>query len=171
MIIHLIKTCQLILCITLSLSIIACGSRSNSRSNSGGDAVPDKTKSWHHPSNSSDNISIDGQDAQDVQVAMNENGNAIITWQQYDANYDYQIFMSQYRDGIWSHPLSLDDNISQDIFEATNPRVAMDNNGNAIIVWQQSDGGSSCFGNPCIKIFMSEYRNGIWTHPSSLTET
>jgi hypothetical protein len=60
--------------------------------------------------------------------------------------------MSQYRNGVWKHPEDSSDFISYNNSQnANNPQVAMDNNGNAIIVWQQHDGS-----NP--QIFMSECR-------------
>jgi len=117
---------------------------------------------WTHPSSLSDNISPDGQDAHNPQVAMDNNGNAIITWEQYDSAY-WQIFKSEYRVGVWTHPSSLSDNISPDGQDAWYPQVAMDNSGNAIIVWRQSDGSN-------LQIFKSEYRSGVWTHPSSLSD-
>jgi len=61
-----------------------------SSSNDSGGAV----KAWHHPISLSDNISPDGQNASVPQVAMDNNGNAIIAWKQYDGTY-YQIFKSE----------------------------------------------------------------------------
>jgi uncharacterized protein YpmB len=113
---------------------------------------------WHNPANLSDNISPDGQDAEYPKVAMDDNGNAIIVWQQYG-----NIFKSEYRNGVWTHPVNLTDNISLDKRNAWYPQVAMDNNGNAIIVWEQDDGNNS-------QIFKSEYRNGVWTYPTSLAD-
>ncbi|MCX7000028.1 MAG: hypothetical protein NT106_07015 [Candidatus Sumerlaeota bacterium] len=117
---------------------------------------------WTHPASISDNISPDGQDALSPRVAMDDNGNAIITWFQSDGTKN-QIFKSEYRNGVWTHPLSLLDNISPDGQNAYDPRVAMDNNVNAIITWRQSDGLNN-------QIFKSEYRGGGWTHPPSLSD-
>lgn len=62
---------------------------------------------WKHPSDLSDNISPDEQDAWfDFQVAMDNNGNALIVWRQSDGN-NWQIFKSEYRDGEWTHPEDL----------------------------------------------------------------
>ena len=119
-------------------------------------------KTWTHPSSLSDNISPDGQNADYPQVAMDDNGNAIIVWRQFDGS-NFQIFKSEYRSGSWTHPASLSDNISPDGQDASIPQVAMDDNGNAVIVWSQSDGSN-------YQIFKSEYRSGTWTHPSSLTD-
>ena len=104
---------------------------------------------WSHPTDITDNISPDGQYAWYPQVAMDDSGNAIITWQQSDGS-TLQIFMSEYRGGTWSHPADLTDNISPDGQDAFYPEAAMDDNGNAIITWYQSDGTND-------QIFMSEY--------------
>lgn len=118
--------------------------------------------SWTHPTGLSDNISPDGQDVLNPQLTMDNNGNTIIVWQQSDVNNE-QIFMSEYRNGSWSHPTGLSDNISLAGQEVFNPQVAMDNNGNATIVWYQSDGSNN-------QIFLSEYRNSSWSHPASLSD-
>lgn len=113
--------------------------------------------SWTHPTGLDDNISPDGTSVFVPNVALDDNGNAIIVWYQSDGS-NYQIFKSEYRNGSWTHPADSDDNISLDRTGALAPQVAMDDNGNAIIVWNQSDGSNN-------RIFKSEYRNGFWTHP------
>ena len=118
--------------------------------------------SWIHPASLSDNISPNGQDAAYPQVAMDNGGNAIIVWYQSDGT-NWQIFKSEYRNGTWIHPASINDNISPDGQDAGSPHVAMDNNGNSIIVWYQNDGAN-------YQIYRSEYRNGAWTHPSGLVD-
>ena len=123
-----------------------------------------RSGSWTHPSGPSDNISPDGYDVQESQVAMDDNGNAILTWYQFINATDFQIFKSEYRDGSWTHPSGLNDYISPGDYIAAGPQVAMDNNGNAILTWYQSDSDSN------FQIFKSEYRDGGWTHPSSITD-
>jgi len=123
-----------------------------------------RSGTWTHPASLTDNISPDGQDASSPQVAMDDNGNAVIVWSQYDGSINYQIFKSEYRSGAWTHPASLSDNISPDGQSAFNPQVAMDDNENVVIVWRQSDG------NDISQIFKSEYRSGSWTHPASLSD-
>ncbi len=118
-------------------------------------------KPWTNPESLADNISPDGQDAYRPQVAMDNNGNTVIVWDQYDGS-NWQIFKSEYRNGIWTNPASLTDNISPDGQNAWYPQVAVDNNGNAIIVWHQCD-YSTC------QIFKSEYRNGTWINPVSIS--
>ncbi len=116
---------------------------------------------WEYPTALSDNISPDGQDGTKSVVAMNANGNAIIVWDQFDGNNN-QIYMREYRNGSWSSQPALSDSISPKGTNCFSPHVAMDDNGNAIIVWMQYVSAD--------QIFKSEYRNGKWTHPSSLSE-
>ncbi len=117
---------------------------------------------WKHPKGLSDNISVDGTNAQLAHVAMDDDNNAMIVWEQSDGAR-YQIYKSEYRNNAWTHPVRLSDNISPNGQDAHNVQLRMDNNGNAIIVWDQSDGSVK-------KIFKSEYRGGDWTHPSSLAD-
>ncbi len=115
---------------------------------------------WIRPLNLSDNISPDGWDVSFPMVAIADNDDAIIVWQQYDGISNVRIFKYEYRSGSWSGPTS----ISPVGTSADFPHVAMDANGNAIITWTQIDesGYSQCF--------KSEYRNGVWTHPSSISD-
>jgi len=128
---------------------------------------------WTNPANLSDHISPAGgansimvtpMGFSTMRVAMDNNGNAIITWflsesvetvsepdsQTWEA-YSF-IFKSEYRGGVWHNP-AVSDAISGG--DAYYPQVAMDNNGNAIIVWQQEFGNA---GNMSEMIFKSEYR-------------
>jgi len=117
---------------------------------------------WTDPSDLSDNISPDGQWAYFSEVAMDDNGNAIVVWRQSDGSR-WQVFMSEYRSGAWSHPADVADNISPDGQNAGWPQVAMDDNGNAIVAWEQNNGSLN-------QLFMSEYRGGAWTHPADLSD-
>ncbi|MDY6934825.1 MAG: hypothetical protein SVZ03_11490 [Spirochaetota bacterium] len=123
-----------------------------------------RSKIWTHPVNLNDNISPDNNDATNPQVAMDNNENAIIVWEQEDSSGNTQIFMSEYRSKIWTHPENVEDNISPNTEHAINPRVAMDNTGNVMIVWEQKDNSGK------LQIFKSEYRSGIWTHPANLDD-
>jgi hypothetical protein len=117
---------------------------------------------WTHPSGLTDNISPDGEHASAPQVAMGNNGDAVIVWFQYDGTIN-QVFKSEYREGAWVHPADLSDTINPDGKRAYYPQVAMDDSGNTIAVWYQSDGMSD-------QVFKSEYRNGSWTHPADLSD-
>jgi hypothetical protein len=129
---------------------------------------------WTHASGINSGISIAG-DANGYQpsVTMDDNGNAIVAWHQYDGNLTVQVYKSEYRNNTWTHPSDVNDNISLDIDDGENgvtysspaPSVAMDNNGNAVILWKQFVNDGNCPNHSAI--FLSEYRNGTWVHPSS----
>jgi mRNA-degrading endonuclease HigB of HigAB toxin-antitoxin module len=120
--------------------------------------------SWTYPSSESDNVSPDTQGAAHPAVAMDNNGNAIITWDQKDdPSGKTQIFKSEYRNSSWTNPSGLSDNISPDGQNASSPQVGMDDLGNAIIAWKQATTTKE-------KVFRSTYRNSTWTNPSSLSD-
>jgi mRNA-degrading endonuclease HigB of HigAB toxin-antitoxin module len=122
---------------------------------------------WTHPSSLTDKLSptSGGSDPNgNPSLAMDNQGNAIVVWQQKDGAGDSQIFKAEYRSGVWSKPTGINDNISPDGTGAEEPRVVMDTNGNALIVWWQIRTGIK-------RLFKSEYRNGVWTHPASINDT
>lgn len=118
------------------------------------------TDNWTHPANLTDpttNISPNGQDAIDPQVAMDDNGNAIAVWQQNDGA-NTQIYMSDYNltsPNAWAHPANLAATFSAAGTNAHSPQVAMDNNGNAIVVWLQELAGED-------RVYRRDYRGGSW---------
>ena len=108
---------------------------------------------WVNPAGLSDYMGLGTMNAVYPQTAMDDNENAIIIWKQSDGSYQ-QIFKSEYRNGAWTHPSGLSDNISPDGQNADNALVVMDNNGNAIICWRQMDGSK-------YQTYKSEYRFGF----------
>jgi len=106
-----------------------------------------------------DHISPEGGDAYYPRVAINDNGDAIIVWVQHDGA-NYRIYKSERNNWIWTHPVGLDDSISPAGTDANYPRVAMNTSGDAVIVWEQSDGAF-------YQIFKSERTNGLWIHPGA----
>lgn len=117
---------------------------------------------WSHPKSLADGFGPDGISLYDPQVAMDANGNTIIVWRQHQGS-TFQMYKSEYRNNSWTHPTDLSENFSPSTQNVFNPQVAMDDNGNAIITWNQGSGSA-------IQIYMSEYRNNTWTHPSGLSE-
>ncbi len=130
------------------------------------------TDYWTHPSDLADNIGPDGLDASGPQVAMDDNGNLIMAWWQTDCAGFFPcpaLYRIDYRNGSWSSPSK----ITPTGTNISSPQIAMDNNGNAIIVWsqQRTTNPGSCGGdNSCTQIYMSEYRDGTWTDPEDLDD-
>jgi len=121
---------------------------------------------WTHPTSSVDRVNNNGTTGASLpQVAMDNNGNAVIVWQQSDGSKQ-QIYMREYRGGNWSAVPALTTRFSPAGQDAYNPQVAMDNNGNAIVVWEQNDGTS---GIAYSQIYKREYRGGIWSPVPALT--
>lgn len=93
-------------------------------------------------------------------VALSNNGDAVIVWQQSTAdNTNYQIFLSEKIGGNWAtSPVAISDPNNH----ALKPKVAMDNTDNAVIVWQQSDGTND-------RIYMYENRGSGWDGPIAIS--
>jgi hypothetical protein len=71
------------------------------------------------------------------QIAIDANGNAIAVWSQNTGTV-YSIFANRYVSGTgWEGPQLLE---MDDDYDAYDPQIAIDANGNAIAVWQQFDG-------------------------------
>jgi hypothetical protein len=96
-------------------------------------------------------------------IATGNDGRAIITWTQYDGDLSDQVYKSEYQSGAWVHPTGLSNSISIDDVYSFNPKVAMNDQGSAIISWIQNDGSFN-------QLFKSELRNSLWAHPSSILD-
>lgn len=94
------------------------------------------------------------------QSAMNGKGDAIVVWLQSDGAHAH-VYGRQLRSGTWSTIDAGSGHIDPEGQSSNAPYTALDDNGNALIVWSQSDGTFS-------HIYKSEYRGGVWTHPASL---
>lgn len=114
-----------------------------------------RSQTWAYPATVADHFTLDVQPAGDYSVSMNSSGDTVIAYVQWDGTYN-QIYKSEYRNNAWVYPLDIDENISPDACGGSYPEVAIDNLGEAVIVWAG--------------IFKSEYRNNDWTHPISCTD-
>lgn len=72
-----------------------------------------------------------------MQIAVDPRGDAIIVWRQYGGS-SYNIWANRYDvDKGWGEAVLIDaDNIN----EARDPKIDVDGNGNAIVVWSKCDG-------------------------------
>ena len=101
-------------------------------------------------------------DATGVELAVDGNGNVFAVWQQEDGSNVWHIWANRYDAGTnaWGTATMLDSGAN----DAGQPQVAVDGNGNAIVVWNQVDGS---FVN---HIWASRYASGIWS-AAELIET
>jgi hypothetical protein len=74
------------------------------------------------------------------QIAVDGAGNAIAVWSQHDGT-NYNVYSNLYvaSTGSWDTPQLLESN---DLASTLSPQIAVDSSGNAIAVWQQSDGNN-----------------------------
>jgi hypothetical protein len=77
-----------------------------------------------------------GQSANSPQVAVDPNGNAVVVWSLFDGTNS----RIQARRRSASGTLSSKQTLSAAGQDAQTPQVAVDANGNAVVVWQRSDG-------------------------------
>ncbi|MFN0304039.1 MAG: Ig-like domain-containing protein [Burkholderiales bacterium] len=80
--------------------------------------------------------SDDTGDAESPQIAIDSSGNAIAVWQQWDG-VRISIFANRYSGGSWGSALPIE---TDNAGNAAGPKIAIDGNGNATVVWYQSDG-------------------------------
>jgi hypothetical protein len=107
--------------------------------------------SWSTPAPISDLATS----AYNPQAAMDNNGNAVIVWKQTDAS-DMRVLKTEYRSGAWNAPLAISPTGTDACSFLVGPLVDMDDNGNAIIAWHQSDGTN-------VRVYKKEYRSGAWS--------
>lgn len=89
---------------------------------------------WLAPSD----LSATGQDAGHAQVAVDPAGDAVVVWQRYDGSEEIVQAASRPAGGTWQPPT----NLSAPGQDAEEPRVAIDQAGDAIAVWRRSDGSN-----------------------------
>ena len=86
--------------------------------------------------------------ANNPQIAIDNNGNALVVWSQYDGSLN-SIFANRFdaSTNSWGKEVMIEtDNINANY----NPQIAIDSNGNAMAVWDHNGGGagtSSIFAN------------------------
>ncbi len=105
--------------------------------------------------------SNDAGDAEDVQISVNADGNALAVWSQDDGNY-YSIFANRYTVGTgWGSAELIESN---DIEDANSPQISVDADGNALAVWQQYDGNR-------VSIFANRHTAGTGWGTAELIES
>ncbi len=78
----------------------------------------------------------DSADASNTQITFDSNGNALAIWYQ-DTGIRSDVWVNRFDGVSWGGASLIE---SDDTGSAGNPQIAVDNNGNAFAIWDQSDG-------------------------------
>ncbi|MCK4838984.1 MAG: hypothetical protein KAS94_09265, partial [Desulfobulbaceae bacterium] len=114
---------------------------------------------WKLPKSVAEHISGKDKSTMGFDVAIDDGGNTVIVWSQESVTEDYAVYKSEYRNGSWHHPASVNDVVSHKVGDALNPGVVMNNKGMTIITWHQDSLGTN-------NIYKSVYQGGAWKHPA-----
>lgn len=116
---------------------------------------------WHHPNGLNDMLSFPGTKAELPALAMNDRGQALVTWQQLRGGYN-QIMVAEYDAGQWHKPKSLGDSLSSGPGDAVFAQVALDRQGEALVTWYQMDSDHAA-------VFVARRVDGAWLRPHDLS--
>jgi hypothetical protein len=106
-----------------------------------------------------DDLSVDGQNAVDSQVAVDPNGNATAVWSRSNGTNNIIQASTKPFGGIWHAP----EDLSVEGQDASYPQIAVDTSGNATVVWMRSNGT-----NTIIQTSTKPF-GGIWHAPEDLS--
>lgn len=126
---------------------------------------------WHHPSQPSEHISLDGYPVRDqASVAINASGDAIVIWSQvipglFGARLS-RLFVSEYYQSSWKHPASSSDYLpSSFIVDHLFPDVAVRIDGRAVAAWTtRADSNGNAL------VYLSSRSGGGW-QPLNILDT
>jgi hypothetical protein len=101
-------------------------------------------------------------EARHLTLSYSSDGSGLVAWSQEDSGV-FNIYTSHFMGNAWSEPKKLNvSNLPADQFSgASNPKVAVDKNNDAFVVWQQHD-------NKRENIWFSRFSGGIWSEASML---
>ena len=97
-------------------------------------------------------------------AVMNRKGDIIVLWQASTDIFEESYYKSEFHNGIWTHPLK-NEFIGIANLPGFRPAVALNDSGNAIMVWQQPNASG------VLSIYKSEYKFGVWTSPTLLSDS
>jgi hypothetical protein len=91
-------------------------------------------------------------DAWSPQVAMDDHGNALVVWTQYDSSSHLNLYAKRFSAGSWGAVTLMEYGAGG----VWGPQVAMDNSGNAVVVWSQLDSSSH------MSLYARYFSSGTW---------
>ncbi len=109
-----------------------------------------ESETWSEPTDETDFFPVIdvADDVDDFGLAVDGFGNQAVVYEQ-----NGQIYLSSYNveTGDWTHPADVADSLNGDSGTASDPHVAMDEEGNIVAAWLDVDGAD-------VRVFYQEYR-------------
>lgn len=96
---------------------------------------------WRDPANMEERISFLPH-AYEPRFAARSSGETLLVWNQWiSENFGVAVAKRPSSDAPWQKPQSPEDVLSPKVFFSNAPRISMNENGDALVVWYQSSGG------------------------------
>jgi hypothetical protein len=105
-------------------------------------------------------LSAGGQSVGEPDVAVDAQGNALVVWRQLGVTETIQAAVRPAGSGVWQAPVAL----STPGENAILPKVAVDLQGDAVVVWTSNNGG-----NRIVEATRKQGPSGIWQTPVALS--
>jgi len=138
----------------------------------------DNGASWTPPAALNTNAVSDSGSDSDVQVATDGNGHWVAVWSSNDTfgltiGYDNDILVARSTDdgATWTPPATLNTNASTDLGSDLYPVIAIDQNGNWVVVWASTEDLGATIGTDLDLLIARSFDNGVtWTAPAALNQ-
>jgi hypothetical protein len=139
--------------------LTGCGMKTSSSSGHSGNGL--RAQAWAPSASPLDTGAVFDVTPQ-IAVEPDGGGTAVAVWikledpDPFDANPQqvYRLYAANYNGTTWGSPQVIDAG-SASYYSAWSPKVSMDNNGDAIVVWQQHDGTAQ-------RVYARRFSGGSW---------
>jgi hypothetical protein len=139
--------------------LTGCGMKTSSSSGNSGDGL--RAQAWAPSASPLDTGAVFDVTPQ-IAVEPDGGGTAVAVWVKledpdpFDTNPQqvYRLYAANYNGTTWGSPQVIDAG-SASYYSAWSPKVSMDNNGDAIVVWQQHDGTAQ-------RVYARRFSGGSW---------
>lgn len=114
---------------------------------------------WRFPTSPEDTLILGNAAASSPYVNINTHGDKVVAWLQNSGTYDV-LFVATYIDGEWSYPSGAENHLSLPGSKASDVEIHINDSKEVLVTWAQTFSGDTL-------PFKAEYKNGVWTKPSS----
>lgn len=119
-------------------------------------------KEWEKPLELSDSISFPTTDVQELSIALNDYGDAVLAWTQQVNSFYGRIYKKEFKNRVWQSSIDKTDymNVGQEI--ASNISTTLNKNGESYVSWNEKNkngvGGIA-------QLYVAQKLNDIWVFP------